>query len=419
MQVPSHVRRLAALISAASLPLLGFVSCSGGGGGGQDMDVFLIDPALEPDGNGDPLRFEEVSILSDFAVVCRLEGLTEGASYKVAFTVRDGEGNSVEAPAPVTLTSNGSSDLAWFTLPGEPSAHAPGTWEVAADIEGFGRTAGTFVLLPPNPADQSSLAQHERARENVFSAFASYWTAVAEDPPTFLVGLSPSGDQARPTAPPGFADSFAKPGTQDAPALGSDDYLEISGVDYHFVSDHVSDADKLNGISYRGRAAFSISVYRRFSPETGWSKWTDIDRDYSDISAAASDLVGLALEASSVVEGKRVLFYSSPLTPALRYEVWCQDGNWFVVSDRQDLSVNGVRRGSRKPEILEIHSPTLTGSSGLFQPSLEAALQLAKEGASPRAVARQLGSSVSSGTDRSKIQNDRTKTLLRGRALNR
>ncbi len=383
-------------------------------------EVFLVDPSAAKRGTPPESleRFSELSVAREFAAGFQLNSLTRGTVYAVRVTFRDPDGRAIEEqPEPVTVSGTGEGDLFFVPFGVDPAERKAGTWSAEVAIDGAGRTSGEFVLIAPNAQERVSLAQHEEAREQIFNAFASYWVGVSESPVTFMAGVS--ADEAgvrRPSVESNFGASFSSK-DEKPPAQAGSRFFQIGGVGHDFVQDHVSEADTLNGISYRGRAAFKFSVYRHYEPESGWSRWQDIERAGSDLSAAAAGLGGFLFGASAIFETKRILFYEEPLAPALRYEVFCQDGTWFVVSDERELFVNGVKRGTQDPQILEIKEPKMLAGLGLFQPSLEVARFLVEEGASPRESARRLSESVKLSEEETKYQVSRTKNLLRGRRL--
>ena len=138
----------------------------------------------------------------------------------------------------------------------------------------------------------------------------------------------------------------------------------------------------------------------------------DVDRSESDIGEVMRKLawgIRRKLDLSADATEK-------PLAPGMRFEIYEQDGNWFVISDRGDFFVNGVQKGSRSPEFLKQTQPTLiTGS--VFQPADRVALQVIQTGRTPRDVARELGSSVKPSEQELTQQKRRTMDMIRGKRL--
>ena len=189
-------------------------------------------------------------------------------------------------------------------------------------------------------------------------------------------------------------------------------FVQMAKIRSRFVEAPVSDADKLNGINYRGSAAFTFGVFRFYREGKGWAGWVDVKRPETDFELMVARAIQTANETFNI--GPDVT--STPLTSGLRFEFYEQDGNWFVISDQGDLFVNGAARGKRDFEQLRPSNPVLLPSS-VFQPDQAILKDLLAPGTSTRDIAREMGDKVRASPESLKQQAVGTMSLLRGQNL--
>jgi hypothetical protein len=102
--------------------------------------------------------------------------------------------------------------------------------------------------LPPTTDEAAKLAAFEQVRENVLHVFALNWRFYEGSLFTLLAGGSPD-----------------------------EKLIQVAGAKLVFPRpDHVTPADTLNGIKYRGHATFSFDVWREFTSAEGWTEWEDV-----------------------------------------------------------------------------------------------------------------------------------------------
>ena len=360
---------------------------------GAAYEVFLVDPADADGGqvNVDKLpRYQEVSIMRPFNAVVAFNRLVPQKGYQVVFKLTDASGNPVGEQKPFVFTPTQTSWMVYNGYSPDYEQHNPGTWRLEVELFGLGSIKHRFEVLSPTSEQRKILARHEKAREFAFQAFSHYW--LGADMNDFSTFVTATGGQGN---------------SPDEISLA-----QVAGVAYDLSQDHVSPADLLNGITYRARVGMGFTVYRHYQPGSAGDVWKDVDRSESDIGEVMRKLawgIRRKLDLSADATEK-------PLAPGMRFEIYEQDGNWFVISDRGDFFVNGVQKGSRSPEFLKQTQPTLiTGS--VFQPADRVALQVIQTGRTPRDVARELGSSVKPSEQELTQQKRRTMDMIRGKRL--
>lgn len=360
---------------------------------GAAYEAFLADPADAEGGQIDVSklpRYQTLSIMKPFYAVVAFNRLVPGKTYQVSFRMQDASGTELGDTKPFVFTPTGPSWLTYQTYSPDYEQHSAGTWRLEVEVFGLGTIKRKFEILPPTSDQRKILARHEKAREFAFQAFSHYW--LGADMGNFSTFVTATGGQGNSPEEISLA--------------------QVAGVAYDLEQDHVSPADLLNGITYRARVGMGFTVYRYYQPGTAWDLWKDVDRSESDIGEVMRKLawgIRRKLDLSADVS-------ENPLAPGMRFEIYEQDGHWFVISDRGDFFVNGVVKGQRQPEFLKATKPTrITGN--VFQPSDKVALQVIETGRTPRDVARELGSSVKPSEQELTQQKRRTMDMIRGKRL--
>lgn len=361
---------------------------------GAAYEVFLVDPSDDPNGNAavDSLpRYQELSIMRPFQAVVAFNRLVPGKSYQVSFHLRDASGTQLGDSKPFVFTPKSSSWITYSPYSPDYEQHSPGTWRLEVEVFGLGTITHKFQILAPTSDQRKVLARYEKAREFAFQSFSHYWLGAAMgDLSTFVAATGGQGKSPEDVS-----------------------LAQVAGVAYDLKQDHVSPADLLNGITYRARVGMGFTVYRLYEPGTSWGLWLDVDRSESDMGEMMKKLawgIRRKLDMSADVTEK-------PLAPGMRFEIYEQDGNWFVISDRGDFFVNGVLKGQRNPEFLKQVAPSLINVGNVFQPSDKVAMQVIQTGRTPRDVAREMGSSVKPSEQELTQQKRRTMDMIRGKKL--
>jgi conjugative relaxase-like TrwC/TraI family protein len=269
--------------------------------------------------------------------------------------------------------------------------NAPGKWTWTVNVSEYGRFSTELGVLPPTPDQLANLARYEKARENVLNAFAQYWAGL--DDGTFHTVLEYRGKidfdtpltiaqrefakasndminlkadyeavKRNPDLPRTFPNRYKfysnaqyeeqlqiavsnflatqqiliplqeKLGKERPAPDSFAGYIQVAGlsdVDSAFTAHSVSEADLLNGITYRGAALFSFRLYRFLREDKGWTDWSG-----SGSSVLPHFLGGfVSIQQHSGNEGRLVLGFS----------VMERDGNWFVTAGNGDKFINGKR----------------------------------------------------------------------------
>ncbi len=331
--------------------------------------------------------FQEATLLSPHRAKLDLVGLALGKAYEARWRLQDGDGKVIVTDKfPFTPTTSGWS--VWFNFQPDYKTQKAGKWRWTVEIPGVGRHALEFTMLPPTPSQLRDLALHEQAREEVFRAFAQYWLNYSGH--YFTTVVAHSG------AVPRHWNQFSSepPAVTEAVSL-----LQVSGLDYRFDRGFVSDADRLNGISYRGSAAFGFNVYRFFTSDGGWSDWKDAQSYGGPFAQALAQMFGgLGVRMPSNFRGDFNLSFT----------IEQKDGHWRILADGGDLFVNGKRIESATA------SPKKTE---VIQPRLDFVQQLAGGLGTQRNRDRLSGDSVKASPEEIGRNTITTMTALRGRSL--
>ena len=259
---------------------------------------------------------EEVSFMKPHKVILRLCDLEPGRGYEMNYKLTDAGGTEVTSGNGITKPT----EKEWFiydTVQPELKTHKPGRWCWSFTVKGVGSYTAKFTVLPPTPADLENLARHEQAREEAFRAFSKVWVGHGQH---FFTHVSVKTNYTDPKQR-AFAPDYVPKGL-----------FQIAGLDYKFTRSELTEADKLNGISYRGNVTYSIVAYREWSPEHGWFEWKN---SYSSS--------GMYLPAAAErLFGDNNIFFSNRFLD-LAYTIEQSDGHWWVIASSGDKFVNGSR----------------------------------------------------------------------------
>ena len=369
-------------------------------GGGPVFEAFIADPdETTPYAStdfDDLTRYQKSSILEPFLICGHFTNLVPGKTYQAKIKLSDAKGNELEKGEPFSITPGGKRFYIHATINPNYKKHRSGKWKASFELVGVGKQKHTFTILPPSTEQMETLEDYEKSREMAYRAFAHYWMGInAGEDIMFLTSLAQKTQQP--------------------------EFFQVAGVTQDFVEDPVSEADRLNGITRRGRALMKFTVFRGYNHERGWTKWVDVKRPGShlenDFGEMWAGMMAQVLDMTEYLGGNAFEFSKPPLTYGMRFEIYCQDGNWFVVSDLGDVFVNGEPKGKREPESFEIKEPVLFANRTLYQPDEKAAMLVIQKGKTPRQIAKELGDSVRASPVATKKQVNQTMTLLRGRTL--
>lgn len=337
---------------------------------------FMIEGETENITTADAVK--EISILKSHTAVLHLRNLRPGAQYQLTFWCNDGLRKEVyRTENPILFVPTDTEYWAWQRFSPNFKAHQAGLWKWSAEVKGHGRFSAEFGVLPPNPAESSDLIRNEKARENAFRAFANYWLgqdgtfhtiierypteeathheeerkritaemgrlkkeiADAESDPTFAnSNFSTFEPKVSRRAVKEMKDTLYKLNSElvtvktvNPPLVVANSplgYLQIAGLAWNASKHIITEADTLNGVTYRGSISFRFRLFRFCKPE-GWTDWTDSLRFPSSLVWA---LGSIRIPSALVLQGKL----------NLHFEVLERDDNWFVTTSMGNEFANG------------------------------------------------------------------------------
>jgi hypothetical protein len=274
-----------------------------------------------------PPAIKETSIFKDYSLIIIFTNLVPKKESVAKITCVDPEGKKVLSVEHSFTPVNpyGFTIVPFSRAPED----VPGLYRWKVAINDGKATDHTLSLLPETPDGIKKSPAHEKAAENIFRAFTLYWLGINGD--CFYV-LQSKGEDVRTkvtnyvnmrtgtktrTKPADF--TLEKPiffggnepyytvevKTENATAPSVRRLLQVKGMDPDFSQPWgISEAERLNGITYKGSGHFSFSVYRIYSEDDGWGDWIDVE------------------------SGKGGIGRSLPLN----FTVIERDGNWLVTS---------------------------------------------------------------------------------------
>ena len=254
----------------------------------------------------------QISILKCHMAVASLCNMEVGRQYAAEFYCYDASGREVyKTDKPFLFTPSSSTWYVWVTMRPDYKIHKAGKWKWIVSVKGIGKFTSELGVLPPTPDELADLARYEKARENVFRAFSHYWLGLDG---TFHTMIAYQGRlrgdewQTRPS------DQF----------FG---YLQVAGMEWSMTRGLLSEADHLNGVTYRGQVQFVFRVFRYYRKE-GWTDREDCQRlPYAFTSMFGNIFGGVPEELSQKLN--------------LTFYVMERDGNWFVSVPGGDDFANG------------------------------------------------------------------------------
>jgi len=390
---PQH-KKIAGIILGCFVVILFIRGCGGPKEGeetkeGASSAIFI---ATEEDGYSedwtDSSRHLEYSILANQVVILAVSDYTPDKNYIATLRIKDAKGKTVYTSKEISFQP---SDPDWYIRWGftpNYKSQKYGKWRYEADIKGYGKVRQDIKILQPSESQKENLAYAEKARDAMFRAFANFWLGLDND--TFITQLTNHKE------------------------IG---LFQIAGLDHEVFRDIVSKADKLNGINYRGRIRFRFESWRIFKitdQDGGWSKWVDVERPRNQAENVFqnefSDIFRMLGKYANAGE-----YFETPFSPGLLYEVYEQDGNWYVRSDiRNRLYINGELNSKLKPDMIqEFPSPGNLGGAILKSPPGNEARKLAEKSLTPRDAAKMIADSIKRNPKATKGDVEKTMRRIR------
>ncbi len=250
----------------------------------------------------------QISILKSHMAVVSLCNLEAGRQYTAEFCCCDASGKEIyKSDKPLLFTPSSSAWYVWVTMRPDYKMHKAGKWKWVVSVKGVGKFTTELGVLPPTPDELTDLARYEKARENVFRAFSRYWLGIDG---TFHTTIC---YQIR-------IDDYGQ-------RLSVGAYVQVAGLEWSMAHGALSEADMLNGVTFRGEVSFSFRVFRYYR-EQGWTDWQDCQQlPYAFTKIFGNVFSGVPAELDQKVN--------------LTFYVMERDGNWFVTTPAGDEFVNG------------------------------------------------------------------------------
>ena len=311
----------------------------------------------------------EISIAQPHRAMLRLVDLQPNQlnrSYESTWRLFDPNGREMVKTV-FRFTPPNTPFTVWHKFSPNHKVDKAGRWKWMVDVPELGRYATEIGILPATPTELDELARHEKARESVFRAFSHYWLAHTNDcfttftqtgTVTTEVVRKESQLPANDASMYSFTESemrgsLAQLMVQRSNArerarargpmsveveVSKDVILQVRGLDNSFSQGFVSEANRLNGVNYRGSATFGFRLYRFFVQGTGWSDWQDVISAPGELMQSLANFLGMN-GIPGDLEGRLVV----------SFEILERDGNWFVTCNNGDRFSNGKLVSQGKP----------------------------------------------------------------------
>jgi hypothetical protein len=251
-----------------------------------------------------------------------------------------------------------------------------------------------FTVKDLTRDEKQALANYEQAREQAKLAFTYAWVAV----PHQSIEAYTTAIREYPT---------------EADPLKKFDLIQVAGLDYQMEHRYLSAADRLNGITYRGIARFSFTVYRLYDDDTGWGEWLDVERQQNEFLAPLMEAWTNMFAALGSPD-----FNASnvQLAPHMIFQLEKRDGHWWTTSQEGMQFIDGTRHGTGTPTYISVgesrKNSQLLKAEKVFQPSLDFVVKISEEGKTPRAELLALAKNVAASPDVLKKQQKHTMEAL-------
>ncbi len=370
-------------------------------GAPASYEIILGDPEQLERENGFYRPQEEGSVATPFIIQAYFGQLDSAKQYpEPEIKIRDRSGKEVPWTLSEPFQQNGGKGRFAVLVKPDPDKQQPGSWEAKFAFDGVGKLDYRFSVTPATPLQIENRNNSQKAFDVITQAMTYYWTT-RFDPEierrTLVAGTEgtldleiktpekkdpnqpPPGDPPI-TDPEEYEEFLKRVGlfqepkpepvrANPVPEKQIPRFIEFTEESMHdrFELLPVSKADRLNGITFRGRAIFSFELFRFFG-DSEWSRWQDVNRPDSQFELAYGRFLHQVRRNHNFGGAS---FDHAPLTRGLRYECYLQDENWFVISDLGELFVNGIKTERRDPEAFNIRTAALV-EARLYQPSHEA-----------------------------------------------
>jgi hypothetical protein len=366
--------------------------------GAVPYDIYLVD-VQEVDANenrpaADNLRLEEGTLLRPFGLVARFYNLVPKRAYQVTASVEDDDGEVLHGRGAVNMQSDTGSSWVYFPFYPDLEKHSSGSWKAKFNVSGVGTITHHFKVKDLTADEKLTLAQHEEAREQAKLAFTHAWVVVPHQKiKAYTTAVRENSNESDP--------------------LKKFDLIQVAGLDYKMEQLYLSPADRLNGITYRGIARFSFTVYRLYDDSSGWGEWLDVERQKNEFLAP---LMEAWTQMFSALGGAQFNPDNIQLAPHMIFQLEKRDGHWWTTTQEEMRFIDGTRHGTGTPTFIAVERNSrdkqLLTAERVFQPSIEFVAKISDDGKTPRSELLALAKSVVASPDVLKKQQKQTMEAL-------
>lgn len=345
-------------------------------------------------------RLEKGSLGRSFVVFGIFKGLNSGADYKASCEVKDPNGSLIVCD-PISI--EGDSDFNWvyFTVTPNPAKNVHGNWICSLGLNGTPVQQATLAMQQPSARELQSLADHEEATAQARRAFAHYWVSVPHQNRTsFVTALHESPSNKKPTFGAvisasqfdRIANGDNKSGKADEAPPQKLHLFQVIDVNYVTEQKIVSEADYLNGITYRGGALFTFGLYREFLPNSEeWTPWKDVQRPSGVLDEGLNFLSRQLINQLSPLVG-----LGEQQAPCMKFTIEKRDGHWIITTQGGAKMIDGVEIPSDKLSMSERGS---IRAGRAMQPSREVVKGISESGTTERARLLNLARKIEASPD--------------------
>ncbi len=359
-------------------------------------------------------RLEKASLARSFVVFGIFKGLNPGLNYKASCEVKDPNGSLIVCD-PISI--EGDSDFNWvyFTVTPNPAKNVHGDWICSLGLNGTPVQQATLAMQQPSARELQSLADHEEATAQARRAFAHYWVSVPHQKRTsFVTALHepPSNKTVRSGAVISASqfDLIANGDQKKGEAIEAPPQklhlFQVIDVNYETEQGIVSEADYLNGITYRGAALFTFGLYREFLPNSEeWTPWKDVQRPSGVLDEGLNFLTRQLRSQLAPLVG-----LGEQQAPCMKFTIEKRDGHWIITTQGGAKMIDGVEIPSDKLSVSERGS---IRAGRAMQPSREVVKGISESGTTERARLLDLARKIEASPDVARQQEADTVQALK------
>lgn len=367
--------------------------------------IFFVDAeemkGLSADTSIDSIpRIEKGSLGRSFVVFCIFKGLNPGLNYKASCEVKDPNGSLIVCD-PISMEGYSNFNTVYFPVTPNPAKNVHGNWICSVGLNGTPVQQATLVIQKPSARELQSLADHEEATAQARRAFAHYWVSVPHQKRTsFVTALHepPSNKTATPGAVIG-ASQFDRIAHGDKKTSEANEappqklhLFQVIDVNYKTEQGLVSEADYLNGITYRGGALFTFGLYREFLPNSEeWTPWKDVQRPSGVLDEGLNFLAMQLRNQLAPLVG-----LGEQQAPCMKFTIEKRDGHWIIATQGGGKMIDGVEIPSDKLPLSERGS---IRPGRAMQPSREVVKGISESGTTERARLLDLARKIEASPD--------------------